>query len=141
MANKDLVNKLVKKSFGRMYNGDWHHSPPPCDMGGSSRGDELEHISRRNIPATILLTAIPAPFPIFGFFAYPALKDVGCFKNQDGSELNVYEKFTPQAIKYARLYRKETGKEVKINIVSGNKWFSNIQLPAESKSNTMIISN
>jgi hypothetical protein len=42
---------------------------------------------------------------------------VGRFTNSDGSKIEILPEYTEQAIKYAELYQKRYGKEVKIDLI------------------------
>jgi len=99
MTNLSLVNKLVKKSFGRGFFGN--HSPiidPLC--ADQIRGNEVDGIAKR--------TWLPIPWLWENYVC------AGQFTSKDGSSLEVFPNYINKAKEYGALYKKETGKDVLI---------------------------
>ena len=113
--NTDLINRLIKKSFGWLYSGDW--TTAGCVYSGfiDMRGRVLGRISRRRMNP---LFYVP---PIFG----GASIDAGEFTSPDGSALTVKQSFLSNAKRYSEAYRLSTGKRVAITVVSDETFFSN----------------
>lgn len=112
---KNLVNKLVRKSFGLFWSGDWH---PGTNLYRTVpwRSDELNCVGRRKYFSFdyCLMPPLDLPLLFFGAFIAPICKGAGRFLKKDGSKLRVKPEYISCAQKYAELYKRETGKEVEI---------------------------
>ena len=93
----EKVNGLLKIAFnnGRLRGDYWTGSP--------AVGTVLHKGIRRQ------LDEIHIPFPIL-----PMFKTIGRFINKEGSSLIVYQRYLPETKRYAELYEREFGKEVRI---------------------------
>ncbi len=99
MTNKDLVNRLVKKSFGIMFRGDWANEIDSFD-------DRIEKADNPNQIAKRFWFPIP--------YVLEMWKYAGKFTNNEGSALTVTPDFRIEAEKYCQLYKIETGKDVEV---------------------------
>ena len=104
--DKKLINKLVKKSFGILYSGNWNSGNHILGLP-DNRGEKLNYIGRRKVFDDFFTYILPI-FPII----YPSAKMVGKFLNDEGYELEIKREFIDKAKKYSTQYQKITGREV-----------------------------
>lgn len=96
----DMINRLVKESFGFLYFGNFDPIIDPL-CGDQAKGPHPKIIARRMF------------YPVPLLWEY--YKMVGKFLKEDGSSMVVDENYLPQAKKYALLYKEKTGIDVIIN--------------------------
>ena len=114
--DKKLINKLVRKSFGILYSGDWNSGNHILGIP-DNRGKKLNYIGRRKIVDDFLTYILPI-FPIF----YPSAKMISKFLNDEGSELEIKKELIDKAKKYSTQYQKLQGREVIIKNIKNEEY-------------------
>lgn len=92
----DIVNGLLKRSFGVGVSGDWEGKYPKNYFGIGRTSDGLKYIGRN-----------------LGVY----IKKMGEFVDPSGAVLKVYPKYKKRAEEYAKLYKEKFGKDVTIELM------------------------
>ncbi|MAH03796.1 hypothetical protein CMI39_03355 [Candidatus Pacearchaeota archaeon] len=92
-----LVNKLIEKSFGKGFRGnyEWHVIPVNRPKHMFKEKNEFGLIGKARL--------------------FREDKLIGSFRNKDGSSLNIDKNSIEGGEKYSSLYEKMTGKKPEIN--------------------------
>lgn len=100
---KERVNGFIREAFGWGFRGDRDLATDDGSLfeHGARSESKLDQIAR------YVNLGLGAGFQ----------RDAGNFTSQDGTEMQVREKYLPQAKKYAELYEAATGKEVTISLL------------------------
>jgi hypothetical protein len=97
----ERVNPLIEKAFGKGFKGNYDNVSVStfCNHEGLKEVGRLAMIAKN------------------GFVSYRFAGELGASKEDDGSVIGVFLEYNKQAQKYADLYKKEFGKEVRVVFV------------------------
>lgn len=98
----DVLDELVKKSFGRKFNGDQMLLYTSTDGGATLGTTDRPALIGKRYCLGFLSTA------------------VGSFSNEEASVVVVSPEYARQAVKYVELYKQKTGQNARVELGEWN---------------------
>jgi len=104
----EVVNRLIKESFGKGFYGNRYLSSCGGEFGG--------HLLVVDTPCHIIKIR-PDIVWVHNYVGLGSRKFAGQFMEPDGSVIEVISRYEPQAREYAALFQQETGRAAGVEIM------------------------